>query len=193
MWEVMENALVHAGTTAPTWFQAVAFRERRHVNFVVVDSGIGILESLRTGHPELGDDVEAIRAAAEKGVKGGRSTGAGYGLAGCRSIAERNRGVFTIWSGRGSLQISSSGKQRSVIERGPTGVGHHGTLVELLLNTNVAIDLPTVFGQKHVVTISELDGLRPSGDATVFLVREEVDSFGFRRDGEPLRLKILNI
>jgi hypothetical protein len=192
MWEVMENPLTHAESKSPAWFQATAYK--RHVNFVVVDSGVGILTSLRTGHPGIKDDVEAIRLAAEFGVTRSREIGQGNGLGGCRAITQHNRGLFIIWSGVGSLEVSTAGKGEPVTERGPTEVVHQGTIVELQLNTDVPIDnLPRLLGHRHMVTMAELDGLRPSGDSTLFRVVDEIEGFGSRQHGRALRNKVLNI
>ncbi|HEV2755768.1 MAG TPA: DUF4325 domain-containing protein [Actinomycetota bacterium] len=188
MWEVLENALLHACATGPSWFQAVSFYQRKQLNFVVVDGGIGILNSLRPAYPDLEKDHQAIREAVELGVTRDRKIGQGNGLGGCAKIIEANNGVFTIWSHSGSLQMDHQTKIY-----GPTAARHTGTIVELQFNTAREIDLPGVLKLPSFVPMAELDGLRPSGDSSTFRVVDEVDGLGSRKDGKSLRLKILNI
>lgn len=188
MWEILENPIRHARSAQPAWFQAVSFPSKKQLTFVVVDSGIGILNSLREGYPDLKSDQQAIRKAVEFGATRDKRVGQGNGLAGCRSIAEANRGALTIWSGDGSFEQSGSD-----ISRGPVGIRHAGTIVELKLRYDVSIDLPSVLGLPDFIPMAELDQLRPSGDSTVFRVVDEVDGFGSRRDGAALRAKIENI
>lgn len=188
MWEVLENALIHSFAKGPCWFQAVSFYQRKQLNFVVVDGGIGIPNSLRKAYPNLSEDHKAIREAVEFGVTRDKAIGQGNGLGGCAKIIQANDGIFTIWSHSGSLQMDQNTKIY-----GPTSVPHTGTIVELQFNTGQEINLPEVLGLPSFVPMAELDGLRPSGDSTTFRVVDEVDGLGSRRDGRSLRLKILNI
>lgn len=154
MWEIMENPLIHAKLSRPVWFQAVTFRNKKHVNFVVVDTGIGILQSLRQGFPNLDSDRDAIRDAVEFGVTRDKSVGQGNGLGGCSAIAEHNGGSLTVWSGGGLGQVSSQVRRQEIVSRirqyRPTPIFHQGTIVELELDTRVPIDLPDVLEPPRV-------------------------------------------
>lgn len=86
--EVMENVLNHA-MVGFGWVQASTFPTKRHINILVVDSGIGIRESLAPAFPDL-SDIEAIRKAIEEGATRDPDVGAGYGLTGCRRIVGLN-------------------------------------------------------------------------------------------------------
>jgi hypothetical protein len=64
--EITDNVLVHSESPLGGIVQVVSYTKRQLVEFYVCDAGIGIPRSLRSGRPELNDDVRALRAASKK-------------------------------------------------------------------------------------------------------------------------------
>lgn len=65
--EVADNVLVHSSADVG-WAQLTSYEKKAEVEFVVVDSGRGIRDSLSEAIPDLKDDRDAIVKAAEKGT-----------------------------------------------------------------------------------------------------------------------------
>ncbi len=162
LWEVMENVLNHAEVRFG-WVQASSYPERKHINLLVVDAGIGIRRSLSQRFPNLSDE-EALRQAVEKGVTRDPAVGAGYGLAGCREIIRMNKGEMTVYSGavllRQELKVKGWGASRTeeeLLRYGKRVNAHVGTIVELELRIDRPVDLAAALGQRRPSSLLELD------------------------------------
>lgn len=105
--EVADNVLIHSGGVTG-WLQLSQRPNKGLIEFVVVDCGRGILNSLREGHGELKSDVEALKKAVEKGVTRDTNVGQGNGLAGTLRIAMAAEGYVNIYSGAGLLRYLQS-------------------------------------------------------------------------------------
>jgi len=190
LWEIMENVLIHA-QVANGWVQASTFPKTRHINIVVVDTGVGIRGSLSQRDPRM-TDREAIRLAVEKGVTRDPAVGAGYGLAGCRQIVRLNKGEMIVYTGGWRLVQEALGrKEEDQLRYGPTQAHHKGTIVELELRTDRPIDLAAALGQRRPTTLLELK--HDTGSEFRFDVGLEASNVGTREAGRELRNKVLNL
>ena len=190
LWEVMENVLNHAQSECG-WVQASTFSERRHINFVVVDSGIGIRASLAGLEGGL-DDQRAIKRAVEEGVTRDPNSNAGFGLTGCRAITADNRGQMVVYSGSSLMRQEFLSASRPELRRYTPVLGpHQGTIVELQLRMDRPVDLEKALGQKRPVTILELE--HDVEGEFVFTVADEAANLGTRESGRQIRNKVRNL
>lgn len=108
--ELADNVIQHSDTPTPG---IVAFKgSRNRFEYVIADSGIGMLESLRRA-PEfrsLRDDIEALPLAVTPGVsRYGRGVGYGYGYRAVFLPLRAANGYVRLRSGRAVLQVSGFG------------------------------------------------------------------------------------
>jgi anti-sigma regulatory factor (Ser/Thr protein kinase)/anti-anti-sigma regulatory factor len=196
IWEVMDNVLNHAEVDYG-WVQVSTFREKKHINILVVDAGVGIRASLGTRYPNLSEQ-ESIRRAIERGETRDPQNFFGYGLHGCREIAIQTGGQMILVSGgtkfvQSSRQRSAKGLPKAGPPRSylPFTAPHAGTVVELVLRADRPVDMGQVLG--HSQPISVLEETRGSGDDFVFLVKREAMDLGTRDAGRRLRNKVVNL
>jgi len=196
LWEVMDNVLRHAETQCG-WVQAVTFREKKHVNIVVADGGIGILSSLSRPYPHLLDDRKyadqrAIKLAVEEGITRDPTVGAGYGLTGCRDIVLNNGGVMLVYSGHYRLLVKTGKtKEETLFSYRRSQTRYQGTVVELGLRMDRPVDLEETLGAGTQLTI--LEQTRDTEEGFRFAVLEEATNLGTREAGRELRTRLLNL
>lgn len=189
LWEVMENVLNHSGA-GMGWVQVSTFPKTKHVNMVIVDSGIGIRGSLSERYEDLSDH-QALRKAVEQGGTRDPVRNAGYGLTGCARIALSNRGELIVQSGGYRLTVEpGSSRQGDVYRYSRQDASYAGTIVELELRTNRPVDPSKAFPQRPMPLIELQPG---SGAEYVFDVGTEASNLGTREAGRELRNRVLNL
>ncbi len=105
--ELTDNVLVHSESTVGGLVQVSTFAKyRKRVQFVVADAGIGIPASLRSGHPEINSDIEALDKAIREGVTRDPTVGQGNGMFGSFQICSKSKGDFLIDSGYARLKYA---------------------------------------------------------------------------------------
>ena len=202
--EITDNVLNHAECVDGGFVQVSAFREAGKVAFGVADSGKGILESLREGHPDLRTDAQAIGEAMKVGVTRSPDAGQGNGIAGALRIATMSKGSLEITSGLaqvvartdGSLEEEGLGSDVSVYNR-REAQRFRGTVVYAEIGLDSRFHLSEALGFHGVpaepTDIIELQYQTELGDAVVLKLREESTGFGSRPAGRQLRTKCLNL
>lgn len=184
--EVADNVLVHSNAERG-WMQ-VSYQPRKGLlDFVVADSGRGILASLRESFSHLRTDIEALNLAVEKGITRNRHVGQGNGLSGLVRIAVGNRGFVNLHSGTGQLRILEGEVRQAEDFASPFG----GTIVTMTLRTDQPIDLSEALWGHEPVPSFERQYLADAG--IHFRVASEASNFGNRSTGRLLRLKVGNI
>ncbi len=101
--EIIDNVLVHAHSPVGGVVQVTAIRNRKRVEFVVGDCGVGIAASLRGATANISSDVDALSKAIQEGVTRDRQIGQGNGLYGTYRIAVFQR--RELWN---SLELRNS-------------------------------------------------------------------------------------
>lgn len=192
--ELTDNVLVHAQSPLGGFVQVSTFqRNKKRIAFIVADAGIGILSSLREGHPEITSDLDALDKAIREGVTRDTSVGQGNGLFGSYQICSHSKGFFQLESGHGKLCFNERAGLRVSTERVP----YDGTLVVVEINFSVPhlLEEALKFGGKahRPVDHVELRYEDPSADRIVFRVADETTSFGSRVAGTPMRTKLMNL
>lgn len=182
--ELTDNVLVHARVDQG-WMQLTNYPDAQKVELVVVDTGIGILESLREGYSDLASDQSAVELAVQKGATRNREVGQGNGLSGVVKITVEANGWANLHSGEGRVLIRSGELSE---QRGPY---HSGTLVSVTLPTHDPIDLSRALWGHVPTPAFELGYLEEAG--IEFRLVEEATNFGNRQTGQSLRNKLANL
>jgi hypothetical protein len=149
---------------------------------VVVDTGRGILASLKEAYPTLSNDEDALRLAVQKGITRNRQYGQGNGLSGALNIAQAAKGWLNLHSGSGLLRWAESELQSRRISL------HVGTVVTMTLPVREPIDLSEALWGRAPLPAFEASHL--SDEGVVFTVREEASGFGNRATGQYLRTRL---
>ncbi len=184
--EITDNVLTHAESKAGGIVQVLSL-ERRIV-FCVADSGRGILNSMREGHPHLRNDVQAIGEAVKAGVTRDPKVGQGNGLAGTLRIATMSGGRFVVASQRGRLSVEGSQADHSLR---PQAASFKGTMVTASIRTTgtLKIDEALGFTGMKAEHTNILDFHEEEADAIVLRLAEETDGVGSRPAGAFIREK----
>ena len=185
--EIADNVLLHAGEKVRGWIQMIELPKKSLIEFVVVDCGRGITESLRQRFPDLKDDREAVMKAIEKGVTRDPSVGQGNGLAGTLRIAAAAHGWANIHSGLGALRAMPDQLHCQVAPR------HKGTLVEVTLPTDKPINVAEALWGYEPLHELEMNYLQEHGQGVLIRVADETNGFGNRGSAKPVRFKIRNL
>lgn len=107
--ELTRNVMEHAGGV-PAFACAQYYARAGRVSIGVVDTGIGIKQSLAQSHV-IDTDAAAIMAALRPGISGtatrmyGSSDNAGAGLFFTKAIAQMSSGFFALYSGSGAFRL----------------------------------------------------------------------------------------
>ncbi len=202
--EITDNVLNHAECVDGGFVQVSAFRDAGKVAFGVADSGKGILESLREGHPDLRTDAQAIGEAMKVGVTRSPDAGQGNGIAGALRIATMSRGSLEITSGLAqvvartdqSLEDNELGSDVKVYKR-REAQRFRGTVVYAEIGLDSRFHLSEALGfhgaPAEPTDVIELQYQTERGDAVVLKLGEESTGFGSRPAGRQLRTKCLNL
>ncbi|GMU21655.1 MAG: hypothetical protein AMXMBFR13_17460 [Phycisphaerae bacterium] len=150
--ELIENVYRHAENDYPGYVMAQAHPAKQRFHVVIVDPGIGIYDSFRRSDvPEVRSravtERDALRMATEAYVTSKASRHAGYGLYVVSTLAEKNRGVFRLTSGRTTLIQKP---QLAILQKGRQSeyLVHprwQGTSLGLMFNLDVSLPLREVY------------------------------------------------
>jgi hypothetical protein len=114
--ELGNNVFDHNVGSWPTNFSggiivAQNYPDKRRIEVVVADAGVGFLGSLKNAYPDLKDDIEAIRKGL-KGYTGRIGENRGNGLKLVQSWTIKNfHGILYIRSGGGLIHVDEDGEQ----------------------------------------------------------------------------------
>mgnify|MGYP003667459935 CR=1 FL=1 len=192
--EVTDNVLVHSQSPIGGLVQVSTFqRNRKRVEYIVADAGLGIPETLREGHPELTSDADALDRAIREGVTRDLSIGQGNGLFGSYQICSHSRGFFQVESGYAKLSFTDSDGLHISTERIP----YEGTLVVAQIDFSVPHLLQEALkigGRVHSpADFVEMRYEQEGTDKLIFILRDESQSFGSRIAGTPVRNRLANL
>jgi hypothetical protein len=192
--EITDNVLVHSESSIGGLVQLSTLqRARKRVEYIVADAGVGIPRTLRQTHPELSSDADALDHAIREGVTRDKSIGQGNGLFGSYQICSHSKGLFQLESGHGKLSFTDQTGLRVTSETVPI----EGTLVVAQINFSVPhlLEEALKFGGKPHVPIDfvETHFEHPDREEVVFVMQREMQSFGSRVAGTPVRNKLLNL
>lgn len=192
--ELTDNVLTHSKSQIGGLVQVSTFQKnRKRVEFVIADAGIGIPESLRRSYPEFTSDTEALDKAIREGVTRDKSVGQGNGLFGSWQICSHCNGQFLVESGYARLLDTAKGGLHVYHEKIPFS----GTLIVAtidfsnprLLQEALRFDGKSYSPVDYIETHFETD----HKEKIIFRLRDETVSLGSRPAGTPVRQKLLNL
>ena len=192
--EITDNVLVHSRSTIGGLVQVSTFQKNRKiVEYIGADAGVGIPTTLREGHPTLTSDADALDRAIREGVTRDKEVGQGNGLFGSYQICSYSGGIFDVISGYGKLAFAVSTGLHVTTERIP----YEGTLVIAQIDFSVPGLLEEALkmgGKVHSPTDFVETHYEQSGaDHVLFRMRDESQSFGSRIAGTPVRNRLSNL
>jgi len=202
--EVADNVLNHSGG-AMGYLQVAEQPKKELIEFVVVDLGRGILNSLQESRPDLRSDEEALKLAVEKGVTRDLNVGQGNGLAGTWRIAIASNGYANLYSGRGLLRYlapredSSAGGPRQRYRDVPGEIFVQsapyfpGTIVSITIPRNQKVDITKALWGHNPMSHLEEVFLSDTGECIVFDVVKHASGYGNRASARPLRTEVENL
>ena len=104
--EITGNVMNHADSDIGGFVQLTNHKSAGRVEFVVADPGVGICTSVKTGHPEIRSDTEALDLAVREGVTRDKKVGQGNGLFGTFEVAQVGTGYLHVHAGYAGLNYS---------------------------------------------------------------------------------------
>lgn len=192
--ELTDNVLVHSESTVGGFVQVSTFvRNEKRVTFIVADAGIGILATLKRGHPELANDADALDRAIREGITRDKSVGQGNGLFGSYQICSHSNGFFQVESRYGKLVFDARRGLHVNLEKVP----YDGTLIVMEVDFSIPHLLEEalkIAGRTHGPTdYVEISYEDEGSEQVTFRVAKETTSFGSRISGTPMRNKLVNL
>jgi hypothetical protein len=191
--EITDNVLTHAISPIGGYVQVTALKNRKLVEFVVVDSGIGIPSTLRASRPEINSDVDAVAQAIQEGVTRDPDVGQGNGLFGSYQIAVSSGGYFGIHSNRATLYYTEKTGMHARAESAP----FLGSLVVCGIDytSPLLLERALRFRDTPHIPLDRIDTHYETGarGELLFVIREETSSVGSRPAGANVRQKLENL
>lgn len=193
--EITDNVLNHSQSKIGGIVQASTYPRNGQIAFAVVDSGRGILDSLKEGIPTLRTDLHAIGEAIKAGVTRNPKYGQGNGLAGSLKITTLTGGSLEITSGRGRLIATMDETKKNERTNIQT---YEGTIVcgQINLNKSFSISEALDFNNKGDYTpvdFIEIHYEMEDKDCLFLKMKDETTGFGSRRSGVQIRTKLNNL
>lgn len=191
--EITDNVINHSQSAIGGLLQLSSFAtNRKAVEYVVCDAGVGIPKTLREGHAEISTDSDALDKAIREGVTRDIKLGQGNGLYGSWRITQLSEGAFEIHSGYASL--TSNARRDLHVRR--EAIPFNGTLVVVRINYDRPLILQEAlrFRDKPHNPIDFIETRFEKTDSTLqFDLASESKSLGSRASGMTTRQKLLNL
>lgn len=192
--EITDNVLMHSQSPIGGLVQVSTFeKNRKQVQFVVADAGIGIPSSLRQTRSEIVSDTDALDQAIREGVTRDKTIGQGNGLFGSYEICSRCNGYFSIDSGHARLEF----KEKNGLSISNERIPYSGTLVAATIDFSQPRLLEEALkfkGMKYTpVDFVETEYEKNDDGKIHFKLINESPSFGSRVAGKPIRIKLSNL
>jgi len=192
--EIADNAITHSSSEVGGFMQLSTFqRNRKRVEYVVCDAGVGIPATLMPAHPEITSDSDALDHAIREGVTKNKETNQGNGLYGAFEICRVSEGYIGIHSGFGNLFYTEKRGMHIKTEQIPFA----GTLVVACIdysNPGLLKEALKFDGKRHSpIDYIETKFEDSSGDRIIFEMKKEASSFGSRKAADPVNVKLKNL
>lgn len=192
--EITDNVLVHSDSSIGGLVQVSTFQKnKKQVQFVVADAGVGIPTTLREGHLEITSDPDALDKAIKEGITRDKKVGQGNGLFGSYEICSKSKGYFEIHSGHARLEYT----ERKGLSITYQKIPYSGTIVVATIDFSEPrlLEEALRFGGKKYQPIDSVETKYEVSDdgKLYFLLSEESTSYGSRVAGRPIRNKLSNL
>jgi anti-sigma regulatory factor (Ser/Thr protein kinase) len=175
--EITDNVLNHSQSVSGGFVSCQIHRDRKQIEFVVADSGIGIARTLK--EPE--------------GVTSNSETNQGNGLYGAYRLAVMSNGVFAIHSHRGTLYVSSDGR----VKIDTVSSSYPGTYVvcQIDYSDSGLIERALTFkGKTHTPAFDYIEqNFESSQNGAAIRLADQVSSLGSRESGRKISNLLNNV
>lgn len=153
--ELVRNVLEHARCKPGAVVSAQYYKKSNAIRIGVVDTGVGIRETIRYSH-SASSHLDAIRLALMPGItgttrrEGGTELNAGAGLFFIKSIAQVSRDFFAIYSGNAAYKLLKRSSSRIKLHADPFNDRHSGRADfpfwrGTVVGIDISLDNPTEF------------------------------------------------
>jgi anti-sigma regulatory factor (Ser/Thr protein kinase) len=192
--EITDNVINHSNSEVGGFVQLSTFqRNRKKVEYVVCDAGIGIPTSLRQARSSITSDSDALDHAIREGVTRNTQTNQGNGLFGTFEISRVSEGSLEIHSGYASLTYN----KREGLKIRTEQVPFNGTLIIACIdysNPGLLANALKFGGKPHFpIDFIETKFEDSQGNKFIFVMKNETKSFGSRKAAEPVKIKLANV
>jgi anti-sigma regulatory factor (Ser/Thr protein kinase) len=189
--ELTDNVLLHAESPIGGLVQVSTFhKERKRVQFIVADAGLGIPSTIRTAFPSVGSDADTLEKAIREGVTRNKTEFQGNGLFGSYQLCAESKGHFQIDSGYGRLYYD----RRTGLHIRNDKIPCDGTLISATIDCSVPhlLEQSLKFGGQihNPVDYVELHYEQNPEDRVKFSLKEESRSHGSREAATAVRNKL---
>lgn len=148
---------------------------------------------MRDGKPEIKSDIDALDKAIREGVTRDKSVGQGNGLFGSYQVCSQSKGAFEVNSGYARLSYT----EKNGLHIANESIPYSGTLVSATIDFSIPhlLENSLKFRGKEFTPIDFVEHKYETGSSGEVIIKliDEVQSFGSRVSGVPLRIKIKNI
>lgn len=152
--ELVRNVLEHAYSSEGAIVAAQYFKKSNTIRIGIVDTGIGILASIRGSHP-VNSDLEAIKLALTPGITGttrkagGSEQNAGAGLFFIKTIAFFNRDPFVVYTGGAMYKLKKRLPTNTVELKADPFADRHSTETTLPYWNGVVVGIDITLNNAH--------------------------------------------
>ena len=191
--EVMDNVLIHSECNKG-YVMGQLHDRSKHIAICIVDTGIGIYNSLKKTQHRPKKGIDAISLSIQEGIGDGQ--GQGNGLFGLYKIVKENGGRLSITSGNSSFMLY--GDDTKKFEKLPyIDNKKPGTVVDFQLDLGREVNLSSVF-----LSIGGYDGfdirlddymVQDNSDLLIYDIYKNCTGTATRDAGKLLRKDIMNI
>lgn len=192
--EITDNVLLHSQSSIGGLVQLSMYKKvSQRLEFIVVDSGVGIPSTLRQSKLKITSDTEAIDMSVKEGVTRDRDLGQGNGLFGTYQVCKKSQGRFFLQSGHARLVSGPSPGHTVEFQTVP----YEGTIIAAQINFSDPRLLANALqfgGKVHIpMDFVETHYEDWESDEVHFTLSQETSSFRSRPGGVPIRNKLLNL
>lgn len=150
--EIADNVDTHSCSPIDGYVLVQNYPRRRELKIVIVDTGVGIHESLTktpgTEYDQL-DPKESLEYCIKQEITNGN--GMGNGLFHTSEFIKENKGEMIIYSGGNYLQINNG------ITNIFNGTYWQGTIIYLKIYTDNKVELQNIFGENLPETVENME------------------------------------
>ena len=192
--EITDNVLLHSQSPIGGIVQLSMYQKRyRRLEFIVVDTGVGIPSTLRQGKLRITSDTQALDLAVQEGVTRDKDLGQGNGLFGTYQVCKKSQGHFFLQSGH--ARLISGGSPGHTVEF--QSIPYDGTIIAAQIDFSdpkLLADALQFGGKVHIpMDFVETHYEDWESDEVHFTLRAETPSFRSRPGGVPIRNKLSNL
>jgi len=193
IYEIMDNVLIHS-KEQKGYIYTQLIKDTNELQVCIYDYGIGIYSSMVRGDNRPRSHADAISLALQKGKKGSESEGQGNGMWGLSKIIIDNKGNLFVESGRGSIKIDNTSKEKviNITDLIILSKINQSTTVYFNINLNNQLDITKTLETKDFIDLYS-ESFEDDKDNIVFRIADKKAGFGTRPAGKELRFEVINL